>query len=268
MKTDFEERKERRIENAKRLAEKNEQLQESLLKQGDRIFAQMNGQPILIGHHSEKRHRREIERGHNIIRRGLEAGKKAKYYEEKAVTIATSNTISSDDPKALEKLRAKLQTLEDWQESMKGINKIVKNTKFNDAQKVEALVNFGIPEEKTYKLLAPDFCGRIGFSYHLTNNNGNMKRIKDRIKQLESIEKLVTAEITINGIRIVQNVEANRLQMFFPGKPEEAVRNDLKRSGFRWSPNEGAWQRQINNNATYQAKRIANGTNLANPPSA
>lgn len=259
MKSDFEERKQRRIENAQRLAEKNENLQSSLLKQGDQIFSQMNGQPILIGHHSEKRHRREIERGHNIIRKGLEAGKKAKYYEEKAITIATSDVISSDDPKALEKLKAKLEKLEAWQESMKGVNKILKNSKTTESAKIEQLIEFGVPEGQAHKLIAPGFAGRIGYSYHLTNNNGNMKRIKERISKLESIAQLETTEIIVNNIRIMQNIEANRLQMFFPGKPEEGIRNDLKRSGFRWSPMEGAWQRQISNSAQWEAKRIATG---------
>ena len=35
------------------------------------------GQPILVGHHSEGRHRRTIERAHNAMRRGIEADKKA-----------------------------------------------------------------------------------------------------------------------------------------------------------------------------------------------
>lgn len=37
------------------------------------------------------------------------------------------------------------------------------------------------------------------------------------------------------------------VQLVFPGKPSEAVRTILKGYGFRWSPYEGAWQRQLNN---------------------
>jgi len=66
-------------------------------------------------------------------------------------------------------------------------------------------------------------------------------------------------EEEFNGIRIVSNVEGNRLQIFFPDKPEEKVRQELKRSGFHWSPQEGAWQRFLSSQAEYYAKKIVNG---------
>lgn len=42
------------------------------------------GQPILVGHHSERRHRALLKRSDNAMRRGVEAGKKAAYYERRA----------------------------------------------------------------------------------------------------------------------------------------------------------------------------------------
>jgi len=57
-------------------------------------------------------------------------------------------------------------------------------------------------------------------------------------------------------VKLVENVEANRVQLIFPGKPADAVRAKLKSSGFRWSPMEGAWQRQLNNSGIYWAKQI------------
>ncbi len=38
------------------------------------------GQPILVGHHSEKRHRRDLEKSDNAMRRSVEATEKAGYY--------------------------------------------------------------------------------------------------------------------------------------------------------------------------------------------
>ena len=43
-------------------------------------------------------------------------------------------------------------------------------------------------------------------------------------------------------IKIVDNIEENRVQIFFPGKPEQEMRTKLKRHGFRWTPNNGCWQ--------------------------
>jgi len=58
-----------------------------------------------------------------------------------------------------------------------------------------------------------------------------------------------------------ENVEANRLQLLFPGKPDEETRKRLKRHGFRWAPSEGAWQRQLTNAARYAAQEVLEGLN-------
>lgn len=47
-----------------------------------------------------------------------------------------------------------------------------------------------------------------------------------------------------DGCEIVDNIEAERVQIFFPGKPEREIISDLKSNGFKWAPSIGAWQRQ------------------------
>lgn len=47
-----------------------------------------------------------------------------------------------------------------------------------------------------------------------------------------------------------------RLQLFFEEKPEETTRKILKRNGFKWAPSQGAWQRQLTNNAKYSLKIV------------
>lgn len=44
------------------------------------------GQPILIGHHSERGHRRHIEKIDNNMRKSIEADNKAEYYTDRAAT--------------------------------------------------------------------------------------------------------------------------------------------------------------------------------------
>ena len=84
-----------------------------------------------------------------------------------------------------------------------------------------------------------------------------MGGIKDRIAHLERESAREPAEMLhISGVRMVENVEENRVQLFFPGKPDEAARTMLKRSGFRWSPMEGAWQRLLNNASVYAARYV------------
>lgn len=43
---------------------------------------------------------------------------------------------------------------------------------------------------------------------------------------------------------------------FFDEIPSEEVRTELKGWGFKWARSEGAWQRQLTDNAIYAASRI------------
>jgi hypothetical protein len=98
------------------------------------------------------------------------------------------------------------------------------------------------------------------FSYlnNKLKKGDNMRRIRERIALLEKRAQDVTKEKVVNGVRVVDNVEDNRLQLFFDGKPAEAIRDELKSSGFHWSPYNECWQRMRSNWAMYNAKRIIN----------
>ena len=95
-------------------------------------------------------------------------------------------------------------------------------------------------------------------AYVLRNSNGRIKAIKDRIARLEKLAQQETKEIDVadTDIKIIDNVEANRLQIIFPDKPSDTVRTKLKSHGFRWSPTYGAWQRFRGNNSMYAAKQV------------
>jgi len=263
MKSNHEEKKAARIEKYRRLAEKNESASEQQFNRASEMASVIPfGQPILVGHHSEKKDRNYRNKITRLQDKAMESSSKAKYYEDKAAIAESNTAISSDDPNALTKLKEKLAAMEEVQEIMKAANKIIKSKKLTDDEKIKKLGDHDIKESQAMKLLLPDFCGRIGFpNYRLTNNNQNMSRIRERIKHLEKIEKMESKEEIINGVRIYTNVEENRVQLFFSEKPEETTRKALKGIGFRWSPSEGAWQRQISSSAEYWAKQIAN--NLA-----
>lgn len=62
-------------------------------------------------------------------------------------------------------------------------------------------------------------------------------------------------EIPFDGGVVVLNYAEDRLQILFDKKPDEAMRNRLKRDGgLRWSPTNMAWQRQLTQNAIYTVK--------------
>lgn len=61
------------------------------------------GQPILVGHHSEKRHRALIERNHNRMTKSVEMTEKAQEYERRAEYWANkASTINLSMPESLE----------------------------------------------------------------------------------------------------------------------------------------------------------------------
>ena len=62
-----------------------------------------------------------------------------------------------------------------------------------------------------------------------------------------------------DGTRVVRNYDDDRLRIFFPGKPSDAQRTTLKSRGFKWSPANGAWQRQNTQAAVYAADDILRG---------
>jgi len=178
--------------------------------------------------------------------------KRAEHYEQKAASVG-SGGISSDDPEAVRKIKAELAVLETKQERMKTTNKHLR--KGDDA----ALLAMGYSEGTIAQLKKPDFAGRTGYAdYKITNNGANIRRLKKRIEELTAKAGDTTSEQEVNGVRILDNVEDNRLKLFFPGKPSEEVRKKLKASGFRWSPTAGAWQRQRSNAAKYLAGEIVN----------
>lgn len=97
------------------------------------------GQPIIVGHHSEKRDRAFRNKIANNFDKGFEALDKAKYYEHKAQAAENNTAISSDDPEAIKLLKEKLEKLINNQEFMKTVNKIVNSKRKPTKKKYKKL---------------------------------------------------------------------------------------------------------------------------------
>lgn len=201
------------------------------------------GQPILIGHHSEKRDRNFRAKIESGFRKGLETLKEAGEARAKAEAVGTGG-ISSDDPDAIAKLQEQLEDLRKLQDAMKA-----KNVAWRKAGN-----KAGRQADGTW--VEPPIA-----SYQLTNNSANIRRIEQRIEHLKRTAQRQTSEKTVGEIRIVQNAEENRMQIFFPGKPAPAVIAECKARGFRWAPSCGAWQRQLSNAAIWGAECIVKAAN-------
>lgn len=251
MKHNYEERRQNRIDHATQQAQKKLKEAKKFNEQADQIASFIPpGQPILKGHHSEKRHRRDLDRIHSSMRKAIDSNEKAAYYEDRVKAMEENTAISSDDPQAIEKLKVKVQKLSEIQEFMKAANKCIRKKNKDEF----LMLPFGT-EKLWERLNEPDFAGRIGFAdYKIQNNNANIRRIKQRIESLKTIANKTTKEIVIKGVKLIENVEANRVQLIFPGKPEKTIRQKLVQAGFHWCNSEGAWQRFLNNGGIYAAK--------------
>lgn len=96
-------------------------------------------------------------------------------------------------------------------------------------------------------------------SYHLSSIRQRLKSAKERLEEYNK-RKACAQEIgnglKFDGGEIVKNAELNRLQILFDDIPDEETRTALKRNGFRWSPSNKAWQRQLTDAAERAAKSV------------
>lgn len=134
---------------------------------------------------------------------------------------------------------------------MKQVNALVRNGNR------QGIVDMGFTETQADAFLKDDYIGRKGFpDYEIRNNTANIRRLKQQSKRLEAHENDETHEKIVNGIRIVDNVEDNRVQIYFPSKPGDATRELLLRNGFHWTPSHGCNQRMRSDAAMYYTTQI------------
>jgi len=196
------------------------------------------GQPILVGHHSEGAHRRAIERSAGHMDKGCEAYDKAKYHASKAEGLSRmlDNTIFSDDEDAVEKLEQKIAQKEKEQEMYKAVNKVIRNKKMTEAEKISELVRLGLSEAGATERVKEN--AQIP-SYAMTNNNSEIRRLKERVATIKARqERTAKAEANPHGVF----VETGTSMCFvtFAEKPDYTVIKALKDAGYYW--NNGSWR--------------------------
>jgi hypothetical protein len=212
------------------------------------------GQPILVGHHSEARARADMNKIHTAMSKAKEADEKAGYYEGKAEAAGKNRAISGDNPEAVNLYRKKLEKLEAAQEKMKAVNKACR-------QGDGALKALGMDEDRIAALKdgitkSHPWDDKPYPAWALSNNNAEIRRIKEKIAELSRLDSMNDEDITFNGGKLVFNMGINRVQFIFDSIPGVEVRTLLKKNGYKWSRREGAWQRQRTVEGVANAKRM------------
>ena len=216
---EYEARRAARIERMRRAAERKDREAKARLAEVDKLVGVMSGQPILVGHHSEKRHRRDVERMDANMRKGLDLSLAADELRRRASAAEDASAISSDDPEAQRKIRDRIAELEQRRADLKKQ-----------------------PHER----------------WELANSATNIRRLRARLTELERAAAAPAAEPRrFDGFTVEERPADNRIAILFDRKPSELVRSALKREGFRWSPANEAWQRQLNNAGRAAAESFA-----------
>jgi hypothetical protein len=225
----YEEKQERRKEALLRRVARFRDQSAALDKAGREALERIPfGQPILVGHHSERSDRNYRGRAVGKIDKAIQLDAQAADLESRAESIGTGG-ISSDDPAAIEKLEEKLLKAEEAHALMVERNK-------------EAKAN----------LLPKPYA-----NYQLSNSRGRITAIKNRIQGLEHIRVQPTPQPIIgNGWNIVEDIDDNRIILTFEVIPQEATRKLLRSKAFLWSPSRKAWVRKITPQARFAVQQL------------
>lgn len=237
------ERQEARAERYREYAENAEKRAAAAFNASNAAVADIPlGQPILVGHHSEKAHRRALERSNGAMMRSVHESEKAAYYRRKAEVAESNDNIYLGDDDAIVRLEEKIATLSANQEKMKAVNKLMRSKKSDD-EKLAGLVSLGFSEAAAMNTIVnnstyPAYC--------LTNNNAKINAAKKQLEKAKSLVDKENREYKAGNLTIEECYSENRVRIYFPGKPDDEMRTSLKRNGFRWAPSMGCWQAYIN----------------------
>lgn len=214
------------------------------------------GQPILIGHHSERRDRNYRARIESKHRRGYELHQRAEELRSRAEAAQNNNAIFTEDPEAAAKLGDKVSILIEVQERYKAINaahkKYLKNPAsldacdLTDAEK-EIIRNYVPTYSWTPHPIAP---------FTLTNLSAQIRTAKKRAAQVEKQQAIPDKDETIDTIRIEWRPSENRIRVIYPARVDLATFKKLRQHGYKAMKETGHFSAYYNNNAAWYIKEL------------
>lgn len=251
---DYEERKQAKIdrlqERAQKAREQGAQMQDELLHGHDFAYWTQPTHNTSAGRAFE----RQRERVRSRFEKGMEVIQTATDYEDRAEAMATNHAISSDDPEAIAKLQAKIDELEKGNEVIKDFNKYWRKHRTAEGWTCKAY-----PEEtEEFKKAVSEEIAYLQESRGWTleeiqsltrlfgTDTAEIRRCRERIEEIQSRAELVGW--MFDGGEVIANKSEDRYQIIFDEIPDEETRTALKKSGFKWSRKNGAWQRMLNKN--------------------
>lgn len=182
----YRERREARAERLRDWADKREARSAGAFEHAEAISSMIPfGQPILVGHHSEGRHRRDVARIERGMREGIDSARMAESMRSRADNIeaAAAHAIYSDDEDATDRLRERIASLEAERDRIKAYNASCRK----GAPDVELLDERQRAELASVARLAPYQlrANGAGPAYWSALLSGNIGRQRKRLAELE-----------------------------------------------------------------------------------
>lgn len=194
------------------------------------------GQPILVGHHSERRARRDQERIRSGMSKAVEEQKLAQHHASRADGIerALDRSIFSDDENAIAALEARIAEHEAERARMVLVNKLYRK---GDAAALAAMgLDLGKLQERV-KAIGYSWVKAPYEAYQMTNLGGRIQADKKRIFAIKARQGRASAAEAAGGVTIERGETWSRVT--FAEKPPRETIEALKAAGFHWS--NGSW---------------------------
>jgi hypothetical protein len=87
-------------------------------------------------------------------------------------------------------------------------------------------------------------------------NNNSIWKLMDEVPEETKSRTGANTIAEYEGVTIQENFDEDRIQIIFDEKPAADVITALRKSGWRWAPSQGAWQRKLTSNANRSARNI------------
>lgn len=233
------ERLERKLERRREWADKAHSRSTQAGDQAHRMLDAIPfGQPILVGHHSEKADRNYRDRAWNKLGKAVEQSDLANHHESKADGLERQldKAIYDDDTDAVEALEARIAERQAERDKMKQTNALYRKGD------IEGLKAIGIDYEALKARLkdAGSYWGSAPhLPYELTNIGATIRNDQKRLEAIKARNaRSQKAQASVTGV-LLEVHDNDYCNVTFAEKPEREILNDLRAAGFWWG--KGSW---------------------------
>jgi hypothetical protein len=215
------------------------------------------GQPVLVGHHSERHHRRDLARIDSNMSRGVEDHKMAQHHRGAAIELERSleRSIFDDDPDAIEQLEERIAAREARRAHGKKVNAAWRKAGKPDPLDADTWAPFAekvgaedarFAESGLRYQRQGDSTGLYSWAkpYDPKYDGANIRRDQQRIASIRQRQQRTAAAeeaggVTVEHLKTPDWSPVKYCRVTFAEKPERSTIDALKAAGYCWG--RGSW---------------------------